>query len=82
LLNTRSPGIATHLDLTDDETAALLGLLTETIEGDRYPLSPRIRRLRGILRKSDWNGTGNGKVNRAALLISTNFRIAVAVFTR
>jgi hypothetical protein len=26
-----------HLDLTDDETVALLNLLTETIEGDRYP---------------------------------------------
>jgi hypothetical protein len=28
---------------------ALLNLLTETIENDRYPLSPRIRALRGIL---------------------------------
>ncbi len=38
-----------HLDLNDDETLALLNLLTETIEEDRYPLSPRIRTLRGIL---------------------------------
>jgi hypothetical protein len=40
-----------RLDLTDEETLALLNLLTETIENDRYPLSPRIRALRGILTK-------------------------------
>jgi hypothetical protein len=40
-----------QLDLTDEETLALLNLLTEAIEGDRYPLSPRIRLLRGILAK-------------------------------
>ena len=32
-----------HLELTDEETFALLNLLTETIENDRYPLSPRIQ---------------------------------------
>jgi len=40
-----------QLDLTDAETLALLNLLTETIEGDRYPLSPRIQTLRAILAK-------------------------------
>jgi hypothetical protein len=35
-----------NLDLTDEETFALLNLLTEAIEADRYPLSPRIRHLR------------------------------------
>ena len=30
-----------HLDLTDEETFALLNLLAETIE-NRYPLSPRL----------------------------------------
>ena len=40
-----------RLDLTDEETFALLNLLTETIENDRYPLSPRIQTLRGILAK-------------------------------
>ena len=40
-----------HLDLTDEETFALLNLLTQTIENDRYPLSPRIQTLRGILDK-------------------------------
>jgi hypothetical protein len=40
-----------QFDLTNEETLALLNLLTETIERDRYPLSPRIRMLRGILAK-------------------------------
>jgi hypothetical protein len=39
------------LDLTDEETFALLNLLTETIENDRYPRSPRIQTLLGILAK-------------------------------
>jgi hypothetical protein len=37
--------------LTDDEKTALLALLKRTIEDDRYPLSPRISMLRGILAK-------------------------------
>jgi hypothetical protein len=40
-----------QLDLTDVERLALLNLPTETIESDRYPLSPRIPMLRGILAK-------------------------------
>jgi len=39
------------LDLTDEETAALERLLSETINGDRYPLSPRILTLKAILAK-------------------------------
>jgi hypothetical protein len=35
----------------DTEKLALAGLLRCTIEGDRYPLSPRIRTLNGILDK-------------------------------
>jgi hypothetical protein len=38
-----------HLDLSDEEAAALVALLTRTIDGDRYPLSPRIRTLKAIL---------------------------------
>ena len=38
-------------DLTNAETLALLNLLSETIEADRYPLSPRIQKLRAILAK-------------------------------
>jgi hypothetical protein len=36
------------LDLTEDETAALARLLTNTIDADRYPLSSRIRTLQEI----------------------------------
>ena len=34
---------AVVLDLTDEETLALVNLLVETIEANRYPYSPRIR---------------------------------------
>jgi hypothetical protein len=39
------------LDLSDPETAALTRLLTNTIDADRYPLSPRIQTLKAILAK-------------------------------
>ena len=39
------------LGLRDEETFALLNLLVDAIEGDRYPMSPRIRLLREILAK-------------------------------
>jgi hypothetical protein len=38
-------------DLSDEETAALIRLLKDTIDADRYPLSPRIQTLRTILAK-------------------------------
>ena len=40
-----------HLDLTDDEAAALTQELHEIVENDRYPLSSRIRTLRAVLNK-------------------------------
>jgi hypothetical protein len=40
-----------HLDLSDEETAALVRLLSDTIDRDRYPLSPRILTLKSILSK-------------------------------
>jgi len=40
-----------HLDLSDEEAATLVALLTRTIDGDRYLLSPRIRTLKAILAK-------------------------------
>jgi hypothetical protein len=40
-----------QFDLTDEEAASLLNLLVDTIEADRYPMSPRIRLLREILGK-------------------------------
>jgi hypothetical protein len=40
-----------QLDLNEDEARALLNLLIDAIEADRYPMSPRIRVLRDILAK-------------------------------
>ena len=40
-----------HLDLTDDEAAALTQELHDIVENDRYPFSLRIRTLMGILAK-------------------------------
>jgi hypothetical protein len=41
-------------DLTEDDKAALVELLLrETIERDRFPLSPRIKSLKAILDKLD-----------------------------
>jgi hypothetical protein len=40
-----------HLDLSDEETAALIKELHEIVENDPYPFSPRIRTLRAILAK-------------------------------
>jgi hypothetical protein len=37
--------------LTQDEKTALTALLKRAIDDDRYPLSPRIGVLRGILAK-------------------------------
>jgi hypothetical protein len=39
------------LDLSDVETVALTRPLRDTIDGDRYSLSPRIQTLKGILVK-------------------------------
>lgn len=39
------------LDLSDEEAAALARLLSNTIDADRYPLSPRIQILKVILGK-------------------------------
>jgi hypothetical protein len=39
------------LDLNDQETDALAGLLRRTIDDDRYPLSPRLQLLKAILAK-------------------------------
>jgi hypothetical protein len=39
------------LELSDDETLALPDLLKRTIDGDRYPFSPRILTLKAILAK-------------------------------
>jgi hypothetical protein len=38
-----------HLELTEEQAAALEGELRRIIDEDRYPFSPRIRTLREIL---------------------------------
>ena len=38
-----------HLELTDEQTEALIQELSLIIDGDRYPLSPRIVVLKEIL---------------------------------
>ncbi len=38
-------------DLTGDDKSALIELLRETIERDRFPLSPKVKRLKAILAK-------------------------------
>jgi len=40
-----------QLDLEEDEARALLNLLIDAVEGDRYPMSPRVRVLKDILTK-------------------------------
>jgi hypothetical protein len=40
-----------QLDLTEEETLALLDLLNTTVEGGRYPVLARIRTIRGKLAK-------------------------------
>jgi len=40
-----------HLDLTDEEAAALATELKRTIDGDRYPFSARIATLKAVLAK-------------------------------
>jgi hypothetical protein len=40
-----------NLDLSDEEITALTQLLIDTIDGDRFPFSPRIQMLRTILAK-------------------------------
>ena len=41
----------THLDLTDEEDAALATALRRIIADDRYPLSPRVLTLKTVLAK-------------------------------
>jgi hypothetical protein len=38
-----------HLELSDDEAAALTKELHDIVESDHYPFSPRIQTLRAIL---------------------------------
>ena len=42
----------TTLDLTDEEEAALIRLLEQTVEDARFPYAPRLAPLKNILEKS------------------------------
>jgi hypothetical protein len=44
-------GVMQHLELTDEEAAALIKELAEITGNDRYPFSRRIQTLRAILAK-------------------------------
>jgi hypothetical protein len=44
-------GVMQHIDLTDEEAAALIKELADITGNDRYPFSPRIQTLRAILAK-------------------------------
>jgi len=49
--NTRIPSATMRFDLNEEETSALRKLLADSIEYDRYPLSPRVQTLKRILSK-------------------------------
>jgi hypothetical protein len=40
-----------QLELTEEETEALARLVRKAIDGDRFPLSPRVQLWKGILAK-------------------------------
>ena len=40
-------------DLSPEDCAAIAALLRDTIAADRFPMSPRIKRMRAILNKLD-----------------------------
>jgi hypothetical protein len=54
-------------DLTDDERAAIVMALQETIDPDRYPLSPRLKPLKGALAKLDPASVPKTRVERPLL---------------
>jgi hypothetical protein len=53
--------------LTDDEKTALVALLKRTLDADRYPFSPRIRTLRGILAKLEPPRPSGQRMLKAAI---------------
>ena len=56
--------MAMILDLSDEEARALLNVLIDTIEADRYPMSPRIRLLQAILGKCAARSAGSRRNSR------------------
>ena len=66
--------MAMILDLSDEEARALLNVLIDTIEADRYPMSPRIRALQAILGKCGEVG-GLPSVSYTHLTLPTTERV-------
>jgi hypothetical protein len=60
--------------LTDDDRAILAEVLRETIERDRYPMSPRIRSLKGNTGKA----RPHGSARAAGRLVQQEDRAAEA----
>jgi hypothetical protein len=55
-------------DLDDSDRAVLVALLTQTIAADPLPLSPRVKRLRGILDKLEPPATALSRSQRRSRL--------------
>ena len=56
-----------NLELTDEQTEALLRELNNIVQNDRYLLSPRIMVLKEILACSDWSRTALRRCRRYAI---------------
>jgi hypothetical protein len=65
---------AMHLDLSDNEAAALTQELHAIIQNDRYPLSRRIRALRGIRQGRAPSASRNSKTRMARYRFGTDFQ--------
>jgi len=59
--------MASFDDLTDDELAAVMKALQETIDWDRYPRSPRMRPFKSGLAKLDLASVRAANVERPPL---------------
>jgi hypothetical protein len=62
-------------DLTEEEQAELVDLLRATINTDRFPFSPRIRKLRSILEFVQASPSARGfpvKINSDATYVGDN----------
>jgi hypothetical protein len=53
-------------DISEEDRAELIAIVKAAIAGDRYPLSPRVRRWRAILAKLDPESVSAAEVPTAA----------------
>lgn len=59
-------------DLAEDELAAIVSAPRQTIDHDRYPLSPRLKPFKGALAKLDPGSVPKTRVERPPLTRSAN----------